>query len=254
MARRILILGGTTEARELAAALADRAELDVRISLAGRTARIVPQPVPLRIGGFGGIEGLAQHLADERIDALIDATHPFASQISRHAAEAARARAIPFVALRRPEWSPRPGDRWTPLDDVDAAVAALGAAPRRVFLALGRKEIAPFERAPGHFYLVRSVDPVEPPLAVREAVYVLERGPFSAELDRKLLEQHRIDVVVARNSGGDAAYAKIAAARALGLSVLMLRRPAAPDVPAVASVAEAVAWLAHVAGPAERGV
>jgi precorrin-6A/cobalt-precorrin-6A reductase len=254
MARRILILGGTTEARELAGALAGRADLDVRISLAGRTAQIVAQPVPMRVGGFGGIDGLAQHLADERIDALVDATHPFASQISRHADAAARARGIPFVALRRPEWSAQPGDRWTLLDDVEAAVDALGSAPRRVFLALGRKEIAPFERAPQHFYLVRSVDPVEPPLAVREAVYVLERGPFSLELDRKLLEQHRIDVVVARNSGGDAAYAKIAAARALALPVLMLRRPASPDVPSVASVAEAVAWLSHVAAPAERGV
>ena len=254
MARRILILGGTTEARELAGALAGRPELDVRISLAGRTAQIVPQPVPLRVGGFGGIEGLARHLDAERIDALIDATHPFASQISRHADAAARARGIPFVTLRRPEWCAQAGDRWTLVDDVPAAVAALGAAPRRVFLALGRKEIAPFERAPQHFYLVRSVDPVDPPLAVRDAVYVLERGPFSAELDRTLLEQHGIDVVVARNSGGDAAYAKIAAARALALPVLLLRRPAAPDVPAVASVAEAVAWLAHVEAPAARGV
>ena len=180
MARRILILGGTTEARELAAELACRDDLDVTISLAGRTAQIVEQPVPMRVGGFGGADGLAQHLREERIDALIDATHPFASRISRNAADAARAAGVPFVALQRPAWSAREGDRWTLVDDVDTAVAALGAAPRRVFLALGRKEIAPFARAPQHFYLVRSVDPVDPPLAVRDAVYVLERGPFSA--------------------------------------------------------------------------
>jgi len=242
---RILILGGTTEARQLAQRLAGRTGLAVVLSLAGRTAAPAQQPVPVRIGGFGGAEGLADYLSDQKIDALIDATHPYAAIISANAANAARRAGVRLLALRRPGWVPVAGDRWIEVADVTVAVHALGDTPRRVFLALGRKEIEPFVVAPQHYYLVRSVDPVVPPLAVPHAVYITGRGPFAETDERTMLEQHRIDVIVAKNSGGAATYGKIAAARALGLPVIMLRRPAMPDVEAVETVDDAVAWLDH---------
>jgi precorrin-6A/cobalt-precorrin-6A reductase len=251
---RVLILGGTTEARLLAERLAPRADLAVQISLAGRTSHPVPHPVPVRIGGFGGAEGLADYLASERIDRLIDATHPYAAVMSEHAARASTRARVPLLALRRSAWTPVAGDRWTEAADAREAARALGAAPRRVFLALGRNEIAPFEAAPQHVYLVRSVDPVEPPLAVPHATYVRARGPFREDDDRALLAVHRIDVVVSKNSGGGAAYGKIAAARALGAEVVMLRRPALPDVPAVERIDDAVAWLDHGPISPARGV
>ncbi len=242
---RILILGGTAEARGLAERLAKRADLDITLSLAGRTMSPAALPVPIRSGGFGGVAGLSDYLTRERIEALIDATHPYANIISANAAAAARDAHVPFLALRRPPWLKADGDRWTEVDDVGAAVAALGQKPRRVFVALGRNEIAPFTAAPQHHYLIRSVDPVEPPLPLPQASYVTGRGPFSEADDRALLVAHRIDVVIAKNSGGGATYSKIAAARALGLDVVMLRRPVSPDAPAVATVEQAVAWLDH---------
>jgi precorrin-6A/cobalt-precorrin-6A reductase len=251
---RILILGGTTEARRLAEQLAPRDDLDVRLSLAGRTSNPVPHPVPIRVGGFGGADGLAQHLAVERIDRLIDATHPYAAIMSHNAAQAARRAGVPLLALRRPAWRAIIGDRWSEAADTRAAALALGDVPRRVFLALGRNEIAVFEAAPQHFYLVRSVDPVEPPLAVPHATYIRARGPFREENDRALLAAHAIDVVVSKNSGGDAAYGKIAAARTLNIEVILLRRPALPDVQAVERIEDAVAWLGHGPSSPVRGV
>ena len=239
----------------LAAALARRNDCSVTLSLAGRTAEPAPQPVPVRRGGFGGAEGLARYLGDERIDILIDATHPYAAVISANATEAAREAGVKLLALRRPAWEKCAGDNWLEVVTVEDAVRALGAAPRRVFLALGRKELRPFDSAPQHFYLVRSVDPVEPPLAVPRAQYITARGPFSEADDRALLEAHRIDIVVAKNSGGDATYGKIAAARRLGLPVVMLKRPMLRDVPSVATVDDALRWLDHALTlSAARGV
>ena len=253
--KRILILGGTAEARELAGVLASRDDLAVTLSLAGRTAQPLPQPVPVRVGGFGGAQGLAEYLRSERIDALIDATHPYATAISANAAEAARAAHVKLLALRRPPWTSVAGDHWVEAETMERAVEALGQAPRRVFLALGRKELAPFVVAPQHLYLVRSVDPVDPPLAVPQAIYLTARGPFSEAEDRALLERHRIDAIVAKNSGGAATYGKIAAARALHLPVIMLRRPALPETPSVEKIADVVAWLDHaVTLAAARGV
>ena len=217
----------------------------MRLSLAGRTSKPVPHPVPVRVGGVGGADGLADYLATERIDCLIDATHPYAAVMSHNAAQAAQAARVPLLALRRPAWEPVAGDRWREVADMREAARALGEAPRRAFLALGRNEIAAFAAAPQHFYLVRSVDPVEPPLAVPHATYIQARGPFREADDRALLAAHAIDVVVSKNSGGDAAYGKIAAARALGIAVVLLRRPALPEVPAVERIADAVAWLDH---------
>jgi precorrin-6A/cobalt-precorrin-6A reductase len=252
---RILILGGTTEARTLGERLAKREGLDVTLSLAGRTASPVLHAVPLRVGGFGGAAGLADYLARERVDALIDATHPYATHISQNAAAAARQTAVPFIALRRPPWIAVAGDRWIDASDAGAAVRAIGEKRRRVFVALGRNELEPFAAAPQHFYLIRSVDPVDPPLPVPDAAYITARGPFCEADDRALMTRHAIDVVIAKNSGGSAAYGKIAAARTLGIDVIMLRRPAAPATPAVETVDDAMAWLDHALTlAAARGV
>lgn len=226
---RILILGGTTEARELAGRLAASGGLEVTLSLAGRTKTPVAMPVPVQTGGFGGAEGLAAHLREQGIGALVDATHPFAAAISRNAAEAAARTGTPLAVLHRPPWTPVPGDRWTEVRSVADAVGALGEEPRRVFVALGRQEVAAFEAAPRHHYLIRSVDPVEPPLALPHAAYLTARGPFAEADERALLEDNRIAVVVAKNSGGAAAYGKIAAARTLALPVIVVRQPPAPE-------------------------
>jgi precorrin-6A/cobalt-precorrin-6A reductase len=252
---RILILGGTAEARLLAERLAKRAGLDVTLSLAGRTASPAAQAVQVRSGGFGGAAGLADYLVGEHIAALIDATHPYANVISANAAAAARKAAVPLVALRRPPWLAVSGDRWTEVSDVNAAVRTLGQKPRRVFVALGRNELEPFVAAPQHHYLIRSVDPVDPPLPVPHAAYVTGRGPFIEADDRVLITTHGIEIVIAKNSGGTATYGKIAAARALGLDVIILRRPPAPDGPAVETMEDVIAWLDHaLTSAAARGV
>ena len=255
MTHRILILGGTTEARLLAGRLAARPDLDVTLSLAGRTAEPAKQSVPIRSGGFGGIDGLAHYLRSNAFDLLIDATHPYAAQISRNAFHAAQLADVRAFALRRPPWEPAAGDRWRIVANAEEAVTELGRKPRRVFLALGRQEIAPFAAAPQHGYLIRSVDPVAPPLGVPDAVYILARGPFAEQDERQLLREHGIDVIVAKNSGGAATYGKIAAARDLGIDVILLHRPEAPGMPAVATVAEAVEMADHLLASArKRGV
>ncbi|WFP73460.1 cobalt-precorrin-6A reductase [Mesorhizobium sp. WSM4906] len=255
MTHRILILGGTTEARQLAGKLARREDFSITLSLAGRTESPVPQGVPVRTGGFGGAEGLAGYLHEEHIDLLIDATHPYAARVSANAAEAARQTGLPILALRRQGWEPVAGDRWTLVDSVTEAASALGAVPRRVFLAIGRQEAGAFETAPQHRYLIRSVDPVEPRLAVPDALYLLARGPFVEANERTLFERHGIDAVVSKNSGGDATYGKIAAARALGIEVIMVRRPHLPNVPSADSVDQLAAKVDHFFDPvADRGV
>ena len=243
--KNILVLGGTAEARALTERLAGRADLAVTLSLAGRTAEPLPQAVPVRRGGFGGADGLAAYLRAKRIEALIDATHPYAAVISANAVHAAEMAGVPLLALRRPAWKRETGDNWIEVATIGDAVEALGKAPRRVFLTFGRKQLAPFAAAPQHFYLVRSVDPVDPPLTMPRASYITARGPFTEQADRALLEEYRIDTVVAKNSGGQATYGKIAAARALRLPVIMLKRPALPEVASVATVDEVIDWLDH---------
>jgi precorrin-6A/cobalt-precorrin-6A reductase len=255
MTHRILILGGTTEARLLAGRLAARPDLDVTLSLAGRTRDPASQPVPVRVGGFGGAEGLGRHLVESGTTILIDATHPFSARISANAAIAARQTGIHAIALRRPEWMPVEGDRWTMVESVEEAVAALGKKPRRAFVALGRQELKPLVSVPEHFYLIRSVDPVEPPLDLPHADYILARGPFPDEAERDLLRTYRIDAVLAKNSGGDATYGKIAAARSLGIEVIIVRRPPTPNMAVAATIEEVLAMLNdHLTSPAERGV
>jgi precorrin-6A/cobalt-precorrin-6A reductase len=256
---RVLILGGTTEGRQLAGLLGARRDLAVTLSLAGRTRAPVLQGVPQAVrvlsGGFGGEEGLVGYLGAERTAAVIDATHPYAARISAHAAAAARRADIPLLALRRPPWKPVSGDRWSEVADARAAAQALGAVPRRAFLALGRTELQPFAGAPQHYYLVRSVEPVAPPPALPRADYLVARGPFAETEERGMLERYTIDIVVAKNSGGEATYGKIAAARGLGLPVVLLRRPELPNAPSATTVAEAVAWVDHaLASATMRGV
>jgi precorrin-6A/cobalt-precorrin-6A reductase len=247
--RSILILGGTAEARALAGKLAGDPRFTVELSLAGRTRSPADQPVPVRVGGFGGAEGLAAYLNQKGVSILIDVTHPYAAQISRNAAKAAEMSGVPLVALRRSAWQRQPDDRWTEIDSVADAVNALGVVSRKAFLTLGRQELLPFEAAPQHRYLVRSVDPVEPPLAVPNAVYLTARGPFRQADEASLLQDHGIEVIVAKNSGGPASYGKIAAARDSGIDVILIRRPDLPDVPSVETVGEMLAWLDHAPAP-----
>jgi precorrin-6A/cobalt-precorrin-6A reductase len=252
---RILILGGTTEARELAEHLSERGEHEVIVSLAGRTKFPAPQPVLTRSGGFGGAAGLADYLTSQRIAALIDATHPYAAIISANAAAAARQSGVPLLALRRPAWTPLDGDVWNEVADVPAAVRRLGDRPRRVFVTLGRSELAALSDAPQHFFLIRSIDPVEPRLPLPYASFVTGRGPFAEADDCALMRRHGIDAVIAKNSGGTATYGKIAAARALGIEVIMLRRPPPSGASAVETVDAAIAWLDHALTSASaRGV
>lgn len=252
MTFRILILGGTTEARELAGRLRERPDLALILSLAGRTANPVPQPVPVRTGGFGGVDGLAAYLSGNGIDLLIDATHPFAERISAHALAASGRTGIPLLTLRRDAWQRVAGDRWVEAGDIAAAVAALGKPPRRVFVALGRQELRPLETAPQHFYLIRSVDPVEPRPALPNADFLLDRGPFVHDDEVALLESNRIDAVLCKNSGGDAAYAKISAARALAIPVVLVDRPPAIGSVPLGTVAEMVMAVDHLLPPAEK--
>jgi len=253
--RRILILGGTTEARQLGERLARRDGLAVTLSLAGRTASPVKHAVAVRVGGFGGAAGLASYLVEHRIEALIDATHPYATIISQNAAAAARQTKTAFMTLRRPPWIAVADDRWIEVNDAGEAAAAIGRQPRSVLVTIGRNELVRFAGAPQHRYLIRSVDPVELPLPVPHVTYLTARGPFNEADDRALMQTHAIDVVIAKNSGGAAAYGKIAAARSLGIGVIMLRRPPAPDAPAVETIEDAVAWLDHTfITAAARGV
>jgi precorrin-6A/cobalt-precorrin-6A reductase len=252
---RILVLGGTTEARELAERLAGRPEFETIVSLAGRTEQPKALPVATRIGGFGGVAGLTGYLADQKIDLLIDATHPFANQISAHATEAAKAVRVPIFALCRPGWVRQTNDRWVSVGSVAEAATALGETQRRVFLSIGRQEAYQFSAAPQHFYLVRSVDPVEPPLAVPHCRYILGTGPFIAEGEKGLFRSNRIDTLVSKNSGGTATYGKIEAARELGLTVIMIERQPSPDVRTVHNAESAVELIDHLLPPMkERGV
>jgi precorrin-6A/cobalt-precorrin-6A reductase len=251
---RVLILGGTADANRLAAAVANDARIDAVLSYAGRTENPTPQPISWRVGGFGGIDGLANYLRAENIARVVDATHPFAAQISAHAVSACAVAAVPLLALERPPWQRALGDRWIEVEDLTAAAEALGAAPRRGFLGIGRQQLETFAAHPQHAYLVRLVDPPRAPLPLPDAEVIVARGPFEREADRVMLRHHRIDLMVAKNAGGDYASAKIEAARDLALPVVMVRRPFIPARAKVETVADVLRWLGHDKTPAERGV
>jgi precorrin-6A/cobalt-precorrin-6A reductase len=248
-----LILGGTTEASDLASLLAARPDIASLVSLAGRTSRPVLPPIPCRIGGFGGAAGLARFIREAGIDAVVDATHPFAERISANARAACRDTATPLLVLRRPPWGPMEGDRWTSVASADEAAAALGTVPRRVFLTVGRLELAAFLAAP-HSFVVRTID--APDRLPARSRLILARGPFRTEDERRLIVEERIDVLVTKNSGGAATYAKLEAARMLGLPVILIAPPQAPDGEVVVNARAAMRWIedrAHVSSSQPRG-
>lgn len=218
------------------------AGLPAILSYAGRTESPRAQPVPVRVGGFGGAEGLAAFLRANHIARVIDATHPFAAQISRNATAACTATGTPLLALERPAWQPGPGDRWTGVPDIETAATRLSGPPQRVFLAIGRQHIAAFASQPQHHYLLRLVDPPEAQLPLQDCAVELARGPFDAEGDRALMQRHGITLIVAKNAGGIGAEAKLTAARALSLPVILIDRPLLPARRAVATVDEALRW------------
>ncbi|MEV5430382.1 cobalt-precorrin-6A reductase [Streptomyces sp. NPDC052701] len=242
MPPHVLILGGTTEARELAAGLAARG-VRVTTSLAGRVARPGALDGDVRVGGFGGAEGLAAWLREQRVDALVDATHPFAEAITANAARAAAATGVPAVVLRRPGWHPGPDDRWHPVASLPEAADLLPRLGRRVFLTTGRLGLAAFAHLTDLHFVVRSVEPPEPPMPPHTRT-VLARGPFTVADEHALLREHAVDVLVTKDSGGEATAAKLTAARDLGLPVVVVRRPPLPaGTPAVPDVAGALAFL-----------
>ena len=242
---RVLILGGTGEARQLAARLAADQRLDVISSLAGRVADPVRPAGRVRIGGFGGPAGLAAWLAAERIGAVIDATHPFAAGITASAVTAAGQAGLPLLVLRRPGWQAGPGDDWRRVPSMAAAAAALPGD--RVFLTTGRDSLAAFAADERRWFLVRSVEAPAPPAPPRMLV-VLERGPFSEEGELALMRTHAIDVLVSRDSGGPQTAAKLTAARRLGIPVVMVDRPPAATAPTVTTAEAAAEWLAQASG------
>ena len=246
----VLVLGGTTEASALAGELAART-IPATLSYAGRVANPRTQPVPVRVGGFGGVQGLAHYVRDTGVTHLVDATHPFAATMSANAVHAAGLAGVPLIALTRPAWRPVFGDRWHTVADVEAAVLALAGPARRVFLATGRLHVQAFAAQPQHHYLLRFVDAPAVPPALPHHTLIVDRGPFDAAGDERLLRAHAIDVVVAKNAGGTGAEAKLIAARALGLPVILIDRPAIPARREVYSVADVLRWLGH---DADRGV
>ena len=245
---RLLILGGTREAVELACAFAGNPGVETTYSLAGRTRRPASVPVPVRTGGFGGPDGLAAYLRDEKIELVVDATHPYAATMSAHAALACDRAAVPRLVLHRPSWTPELRDRWVDVPDAERAARALPALGKRALLTVGSRELAPYIEEKAVAFVVRAVEPPSISLDPARFEVVLARGPFDFESECRLLESRAIDVVVSKNSGGTAAHAKLDAARALGLPVVMIARPPPPPGERVESVEAAVAWTeAHVA-------
>lgn len=240
---RVLILGGTREARQLAEALSANAELEVITSLAGRTSEARQPPGRIRNGGFGGVQGLVDYLQAEGIDALIDSTHPFAAEITRHASEAAKSVGLPFVILDRPVWS-LPDDlivhRVPDLETAAFALTALDAT--RVLVTVGHRNLDKLRRFDGHL-VVRQIEAHQGPLPLDDAVRILDRPPYTLAHERALLDEHRIDALLTKESGGSSTEAKLEAARMRGIPVVMIERPVLPDAPVVDSVEAACAWV-----------
>jgi precorrin-6A/cobalt-precorrin-6A reductase len=242
-ALRVLILGGTTEASTLARLIAGDARFDAILSLAGRTSAPKAQPIATRVGGFGGVDGLAQHLRDQSIDAVVDATHPYADQMSTNAVAACARTGTPLASFVRPPWTQRTDDRWQIVPTTAEAALVLGSEPRRVFLSLGRQELQAFASAPQHHYLARVIEPPDAMGLPPDLRLLQARGPFDRTDEEQLLAGEGIEILVSKNAGGSATYAKIEAARALGLRVIMIARPHKPAGHAVESAHAAIAWL-----------
>jgi precorrin-6A/cobalt-precorrin-6A reductase len=259
---KILILGGTSEASALADLLAHDPRFTPTLSLAGRTAAPRLPNIPWRSGGFGGIAGLTRYLTENHIQALVVATHPFATRMRQNAVTAIRDTTPPLLMIERPAWQASEGDHWTEVPDMPHAAAALGRTPRRVLLTIGRKDLAPFAAAPWHDYVIRSVDAPPPETVPPRAKIITARGPFAQATDWQMLTDERIEIIVTKNSGGTATQSKLLAARELGLPIIMVARPPWPDVTGLdanktTDAAGALHWLEalhRAASPAARGV
>lgn len=243
---RLLVLGGSTEASELIRAIvSEGSSVEVVLSYAGRTTtrKSPPKGVEVRVGGFGGTEGLAHHLRSDGISALIDATHPFAARMPFHAAAACRIVKVPLLRIVRPAWVPEPADQWTHVTTVDdAALAVKHLRARRVLLTIGRQELSAFAECEATF-VARCIDPPETG-ALPGATILLAQAPFTLEDELAVIRDHRIDLVVSKNAGGETTRAKLAAARQLGIPVIMIARPSAPPVDTVERVQDALDWIA----------
>lgn len=242
----VLLLGGTTEASALAEALA-QCDIKAWFSYAGRTLKPKTQPIPTRIGGFGGVAGLVDWLRQHDVSHLIDATHPFAAGMSANALQACALTGVEFCAFERLAWQAESADRWRCVPDIAAAVDALPEEQSKIFLAIGRQHIEAFAKQPQHHYLLRLVDPPQTPLPLPWVNWLVERGPFTAEQDLAMLHEHAIDMIICKNSGGSAAVSKLIAARELHLPVIMIDRPILQDSKRCHSVDEVLGWLADTA-------
>ncbi|WP_107495417.1 cobalt-precorrin-6A reductase [Thalassobius sp. I31.1] len=240
--QKILLLGGTTEASRLARHLAD-CGANAIFSYAGRTNSPRSQPLPTRVGGFGGVDGLVDYIRTENITHIIDATHPFAAQMSRNALDAAAQTNTPLVSFERAPWQAGTGDTWQHVADYSGVLDALGDAPRRVFLAIGKQNIDLFTSAPPHHYLLRLVDQPEAAIPLPDHALEIAAGPFDLAGDRALLQHHAIDVIVTKNAGGIGARAKLDAARELGVPVIIMDRPALPGRRILETQQEVMDWL-----------
>ena len=239
---RVLILGGTAEAIDFANRAAEK--YDVTYSLAGRTRDpALPAGVSVRTGGFGGADAMVRWMAENSVSAITDATHPFAAQIARNTATACRTAGLPRLKLLRSEWQVQSGDNWLNVADITKAASLLPSAGRRAFLSVGRQEISAFAAAENTALVIRSIDPPDNADILPDATFITGRGPFSISDEIALLLDHDIDALVSKNAGGDATYAKIAAARELGITVIMVERPAVPAGGITDSVDTALTWL-----------
>jgi len=244
--KRVLILGGTGDAAKLAAIASQLDGVEVISSLAGRTQQPTAPIGSVRVGGFGGEAGLVAYLQEYQVSYLIDATHPFAAQISWNAVAAATKASIPHLMLVRPAWQKESGDCWLEVDRLEAAVTLLENQTGRIFLTIGRQQLAPFARLQHLWFLMRSIDPPDASLPIPQGEMLYDRGPFILEQERKLLTDYNINLIVSKNSGGNATYAKVIAAREMGISIVMVNRPAMPPVTQVSTIDDAIDWLKNV--------
>ncbi len=245
MQKNLLILGGTTEATTLAQIIS-KTNINARLSYAGRVSRLRSSPIKKRVGGFGGIPGLVDYLKSEQITHVVDATHPFAVQMSKNAIAACSMASIPLVALTRPPWQKKQGDKWINVPNIEAAVQYLNQPKKRVLLAIGRQNLSLFHAQPHHNYILRLVDPPEEPLKFPNHSIILSKGPFTVKNDLALFKEHKIELVLAKNSGGDGAYSKIEVARILGLPVIMVDRPKIPSRKEIFHADSALSWINQI--------
>jgi|APTNR8051073442_1049403.scaffolds.fasta_scaffold50433_2 precorrin-6A/cobalt-precorrin-6A reductase len=251
----ILLLGGTTEAREIADVLSHCAKTRTTVSLAGRTTLRASYACPVRVGGFGGVEGLVAYLRENDIKLVINATHPFATQMRANAVAACEITQLPLVNLDRPKWEPEAEDSWTIVASTEDALERLKKRrPSHVFVPFGQKEAAKLEAVKKHRYLIRSIEKIAPRPALPRAKYVESRPPFDKASEVALMKKHAIDVVVVKNSGAAAVYAKILAARELGIEVIMIDRPPLASPLSCHSVAQVMSVVIHELGHREKRV